>query len=88
MPKLEQFISDNLLFADDELITRMFTGQLYKVGSVKVQYDLLKEKAKSYKVVNGKEECEICHEPIGKSVICIDPNDKFSHYKCYQKIRD
>lgn len=88
LPKLEQFISDNLLFADDELITRMFTGQLYKVGSVKVQYDLLKEKAKSYKVVNGKEECEICHEPIGKSVICIDPNDKFSHYKCYQKIRD
>lgn len=88
LPNLRQFLCDSLKFKDDDLQTKMITALLYKVGSVKVQYQLQKERAKHFKIASKDEECSICHQPIGKSVLCIDPKDKIAHYKCYQKDRD
>lgn len=85
---LESFIGENLILVDTDLMNKRITSQLYKVGSVKVQYELQKEKAKSYKIANKEESCDICHDSIKKNLICIDPDDKISHYKCYQKDRD
>lgn len=88
LQKLDDFLCENLFLKDTTLMNKQFISQLYKVGSMKVQYELQHERAKSYKISNKEQSCDICHDPIKKNLICIDPKDKISHYKCYQKDRD
>lgn len=88
LQKLDSFLSDNLVITENDLQEKMISAQLYKVGAVKVQYDLQKERSRFYKIPSKDEECDTCHQSIGKNVICIDPKDEISHYKCYQNNRE
>lgn len=81
--KLSKFLDEQVRRSHKSLIDSRAASQLYKVGSIKLQHELLIRLNKSYAIDSSKSLCSICKKRLGYSVFTVS-NNKIVHYACYQ----
>lgn len=84
--KLNEFLRDQLRLTRETLIDSRFSSQLYKVGSIKLQHELLTKQSESYSIDSSRKPCSICHKKLGYSVLSVNDKNQVVHYACHQKI--
>ncbi|EGV66606.1 vacuolar carboxypeptidase Y [Yamadazyma tenuis ATCC 10573] len=81
--KLDRFLSNQYRMSKKTLVDSRLASQLYKVGNIKLQHELLMRSNKSYTIESSKKLCPICKKRLGYSVFTVR-NDQIVHYACYQ----
>lgn len=83
--KLHQFLCVQLRDSKKALTDGRLASQLYKVGSVKLEHELLMKQNQSYSIESSKNICKICKKRLGYSVFTVLKEDVV-HYACYQSV--
>ncbi|CUM66219.1 uncharacterized protein PRCAT00003879001 [Priceomyces carsonii] len=82
------FLTENLRKTTETLHDTRAYSQLYKVGMIKLQDELLTSQSKGYSIESGRELCPICNKRLGYGIFTVDKKDDVVHYGCYQRLRD
>lgn len=82
MRRLANYLSQGLRENFTSLQESRMESQLYKVGVVKLQDELLTARDQGYYLESSMQLCPICHKRLGYSVFAIDKNNNVVHYTC------
>lgn len=82
MKMLSAYLSQGLRENFSKLQDSRMECQLYKVGVVKLQDELLSARDQGYYLESSMQLCPICHKRLGYSVFAIDKNNNVVHYSC------
>lgn len=85
--KLSQYLNESVRNSKQQLVNTRLSSQLYKVGSIKLQHELLTTQSKGYLIESSKKLCSICNKRLGYSVFTVHDNNKIVHYACQQRLK-
>lgn len=80
--KLNLFLEATMHMKDDELYKSRMTGQLYKVGSAKLHFQLLMAQQDFCIIDSSRELCQECHKSMTAGMLCMGDNHRAVHYGC------
>lgn len=80
--RLSHFLEATTHAKQRELYKARMTGQLYKVGSAKLYYQLLMAHREYCVVDSEKDVCQECGKSVGSGILCAGHNHGVVHYNC------
>lgn len=80
--KLSSFLEATTHMKENELYKAQMTGQLYKVGSAKLHYQLIMAQQDFCTIDSNRELCQECHKSMSGGMLCAGENHRAVHYGC------
>lgn len=84
LSNLSSYLEDNLRQTKEKLHISRLSFNLYKVGTIKLQDNIVTSKSISYPLDSSNQKCPICQKKLGYSVFTVTKLGQVVHFKCLQ----